>query len=151
MKIGLEKEYFVLKDGEPCVVPKEIEFDESGILAEARGGAFNSPTDAVYSLKSSIHKLLKSAAKAGVELSDAPVMKVSRAVKIKAARLYAKPLLKYENMYGHHSHRNTLAEKVAGIHISFTNPQIMRVGDKSEKYNAMFDYISIFRKLDEKF
>ena len=152
MKYGLEKEFFVLdKNKKPIVVPDYLPADECGLLAEARGKPFHDITDAVFSLKSEIHKLRKIAKKHNLTLCDKPIMKISDEVMLEARRKYEKGLIKYSNLYGHLKHRNKPNETVAGVHISFTQPMTERCGKTTIEYNTLFDFVSIFKKLDEKF
>ena len=154
LKIGLEKEFFCLDaEGNPCVVPAGMAADSCGWLVEARGEAFFDITDAVYSLKADEYKLQKLAAVKGVTLDDVPVKKVSRTVRTSAARSYDKGLIKYRNLYGYENHKNTLAEAVAGVHLSFTNPGTVSLGDgKADRtYYKNFDWVQIFLALDKAF
>lgn len=158
-KIGLEKEVFLVnEEGIPQIVPKEIPMDESGILAEARGNPFFDGVEAVYSLMASLHILEQSIAaytnKTGqfLRMDDTPIKKVSRKTRIELSRLYTKPRTEYQNLYGFDSHRNTQSEQTAGIHISFTEPQTISIGnDKTTTINQLFDFPQLIRKLDDTF
>lgn len=150
--MGLEKEFFCLSpEGAPVIVPSGVAADECGWLAEARGSAFGDITEAVYSLKASVHKLTLAAADEGVTLSDVPVMKLPREVRLKAARTFAKGTISYQSLYGFECHKNTLAEAVAGVHISFTCPDTISCGEHSRSYFKNFDWAQIFLKLDKAF
>jgi len=153
MKIGLEKEFFVLKDGQPTVVPVSLSADESGVLAEARSAAFDNPTDAVFSLLADFYKLTEQANKLNLTLSDSPVMKIDRKTKIDASRIYAKPITKHRNLYGFEHHGNRISEQTAGVHISFTDEGTVYQKENQPpiKYNRMFDYVRIFKGLDKAF
>lgn len=147
-KIGLEKEFFIAQNGNLTYAPTGLPFDESGLLAEARGLACDNIIDAVFSLKADIFRLEQIAKKLGVDLIDAAIGTVPKSVKIKASRIFPKGLTKHQNMYGFEAHRNSVHENTAGIHISFTRPQKVLGKEGYIEYFAMFDYIQIFRRLD---
>jgi hypothetical protein len=162
MKYGLEKEFFVRnEDGDLVVCPRyKLPADEVGYLAEARGKPASNIRDAVFNLKSEIYRMHKIAKKMGLWLDDTPVLKVPAELKIEAQRRYAKGIISYQNMYGYAKHKNLVTEGVAGVHISFTDPheivhyceyKKLRLAPKTWTINKMFDYIQIFRKLDEAF
>lgn len=155
MKIGLEKEFFVLNlvesPNNPIVCPTSLTPDECGLLAEARGKAFENPVEAVFSLKADIHRLFRTAAGLGLTLRENPTMVIPKNVKIQAARTFAKGLTKYENLYGYQSHKNRGNEQTAGIHISFTKPANFIHEKGVFTYNSMFDWVKIFRQLDKAF
>lgn len=156
MTYGLEKEFFI-KDaaGEYIMVPLSskycISYDDSGLLAEARGNPQNSIIDAVYSLKAAEDKLKRQAVIANVFLDDSPIAKLPKKLKIQAARQFAKGLISYQNIYGYDSHANSLAESTAGVHISFTNSKSYVNNNTTYYYNSMFDWLPIFKKLDKAF
>jgi len=151
LKYGLEKEYFLLKDGKPIVV-SGFPADECGLLVEARGEPHYSITGAIFSLLSKDYELQTKAKKESLVLSDQPLMVIPHDVKLEAMRRFAKPLIKYENLYGHKAHKNSLREQTAGVHISFTSPQSYSYDNgKIYKYNTIFDFVQIFKKLDKAF
>lgn len=151
MKIGLEKEFFVLRENKPIVVPPQLSADESGVLAEARGNAFSNVTEAIFSLQASAYDLSKRAEKMKVSLVDHPLMVIPRSVRLEANRIYAKGLTRHENLYGHKSHRNLISEQTAGVHVSFTKTREEKIADRTFRSNEIFDFPQIFRKLDEAF
>jgi len=150
LKIGLEKEFFVQdKFGNIAIVPDGVSHDDCGWLAEARGKPSSDITEAVFSLMADIHRLRESLAAKNHFFLDRDVVKMPRELRIKAQRKYAKGKIHYENLYGYEHHRNTMAECVAGLHISFTNEK-MYIGkdDKHHTYNALFDYVKLFKRID---
>ena len=163
MKFGLEKEFFLLQDGKPQPVLMDdryinIPHDECGFLVEARGEPHALIIDAVFSLKASVYKIERQLADLNknvvlpYSLSDSPVLKVDRATRLKCSRHFVKGLTKYQNLYSYESHRNSLAEATAGIHVSFTCEESFHVKDgEYKKYNANFDWAQIFIKLDKAF
>jgi len=161
MLIGLEKEFFLLKDGKPQPLTNlGLPCDECGWLVEARGGPHVSIIDAVFSLKSSIYKIERTLAAINAKLpadeppyvlSDEPVMKIDRAVKVKCARTFAKGLISYQNLHGYESHRNAVSEGTAGVHVSFTKSQAVFHDKKRYEYHCNFDWPQIFMKLDKAF
>lgn len=151
LKIGLEKEFFVQdKFGNIAIVPDGVSHDDCGWLAEARGKPSSDITEAVFSLMADIHRLRESLADNLHSFLDGDVVKIPRELRIKAQRKYAKGKIHYENLYGYKYHRNTLAECVAGLHISFTNEKMYIGKDgKHHTYNALFDYVKLFKRIDD--
>ena len=62
-KVGLEKEYYVVKRGEFTLASSGIGHDDCGYLAEARGEPHDDPLKAVYLLLADEDKLKSAAAK----------------------------------------------------------------------------------------
>jgi hypothetical protein len=154
LKFGLEKELFILKEGVVQVVPKEIPYDESGLLIEARGQPYNDITEAVFSLEADIYRITKKAEEMGFEVSDKPIMPVSRKIKLEASRKFAKGLTKYENLYNFERHLNGQNQHTAGVHISFTSERNItcdKCNLNKQTINEMFDFVWIFKKLDQAF
>lgn len=153
LQIGLEQEFFVRNSNNELVIaPAELPHDGCGLLAEARGLPFFSPEEAVFSLKADVYRLTNQALKMGYALINSPVEKISKQLRLKAGRAFAKEIVKHQNIYGFEDHRNADNEQTAGIHISFTNPTtvVHEHGSPSVVY-GMFDWLSIFKKLDEEF
>lgn len=152
MQIGLEKEFFIKANNEYVIAPAGLPYDECGFLAEARGNPFSCPTDAVFSLKSSIFKLQDAANKLNVSLDDSPLGVIPKKLKLEVARRFIKGLTKHQNLYGFECHRNKSSEHTAGIHISFTDSgTVMGANNIPVTYNRMFDWAKIFRQLDKAF
>ena len=168
MKVGLEKEFFLIKNGKPQSLATDtlhnfghLPCDECGWLVEARGKPHNSIVEAVFSLKADIYQIEKRVEKIPAEhidgvaysytLNDEPVMKVDRATKLQCARRFAKGTIKYQNLYGHECHRNALSEATAGVHVSFTVERIYTSNNNTYTYNVNFDWPQIFIKLDKAF
>jgi len=152
IKVGLEKEMFLLREGKVQVVPYEIPSDECGLLAEARGKASLDVIEAVFSLKADMFRVCKLAEKNGYEVSDAPLMKITRDLQLKASRMYAKGLTKYENIYGYTRHLNKRNEQTAGVHISFSKEYEWKdIEDVIHTVKLNFDWLKIFKQLDEAF
>ena len=165
MRVGLEKEFFVVDEaGNPQVMVEDLQvlpYDECGWLAEARGKPYNNIVEAVYSLNATIFVIERQLANVnekrlinglgGLKLSDAPVMKVDRKLKIKAARKFAKGIIAYQNLYGHDHHKNAQTEQMAGVHISFTEEGSYTVDHREYKYCKNFDWPQIFLALDREF
>lgn len=167
MLIGLEKEYFLLDaKGNPVGVLPPLNClpaDECGWLVEARGKPFSSITEAVFSLKADIHKIEQeivrlngqaaalAAFDAPLTLSDQPIMRIPRSVRLAVSRAYAKPPIQYQNLYGYLSHRNAVLDGTAGVHISFTEPREVETKDSKRTFNVNFDWAHIFHTLDVAF
>lgn len=153
LKIGLEKEFFVVDTaGKPRITPADLPHDDCGLLVEARSLPSYSPEEAVFSLSADIYKLTKLAVEKNLTIVDTPIMKVDRNTRLAANRQFSKGLLKYENIYRFKDHRQSWGEKTAGVHISFTCEREFRGEDKLlTRINVMFDWLQIFKKLDETF
>lgn len=159
LKIGLECEFFVKRISveSPPIGPLDPKLtpDDCGWLAEARGQAFYSPREAVFSLFADINRLETTADKLGVLLVKEPFLEVPRDVVLACRRAHAKGVLRYQNLYGYAEHKRP-NRKTAGVHISFTQPREIRYppvrgAPQIEVVNLIFDYVQIFRKLDAAF
>jgi hypothetical protein len=162
LKFGLEKELFLIKNNKIQIIPLEFPSDECGLLVEARGKPSNNIIDAVYSLKAEEHRIKLLAKTGGYSLDDSPTKKVNKTLKLQATRAYSKGLTHYQNLYGILDHRNLHDEQTAGIHISFTQEEtfsligkqcpLCKYSDiKDRTFNKLFDFVQIFRTLDNKF
>lgn len=160
MKYGLENEFFVgscrlasLTNPHGLIgpLPNDLTPDECGFLAEARGQPCSNIREAVFSLKADEYRLAGAASKLNFLLIKEPLLAVPREIILASRKVFGKGTLNYQNMYGYAEHRNK-NKKTAGIHISFTNPQKM-VNEKGNTHvvNEIFDYVQIFRKLDNAF
>lgn len=151
MKVGFEKEFFTTKEGVVIPCPYKVPADECGWLAEARGEPNWDVTEAYFSLEADIYKLKQSASKISVTLEESSIMKVSRKTRIEAARMFSKGRIEYQNLYGHQRHRFSLSEAAAGLHVSFTDTRTVKTEKGEIKVNQLFDFVQIFRALDEAF
>lgn len=160
LKIGLEKEFFVLRNLIPVVCPTQLPYDGSGLLAEARGDAYHSVYKAVCSLQADcllledkVKKLNAGDFEGSLTLSASPaVMKIDRTTRLQASRQFEKGLTQYQNLYGYQFHRNSQSEQTAGVHISFTYPMDFTGKDGNVfTLNRMFDWVQLFKKLDVAF
>jgi len=156
MRVGLEKEFFLLKDGKPqplIDLGTYLPHDDCGWLVEARGKPYHSIIEAVFSLKADIYKIEKNLLNLnGYSLSDEPIMKIDRNIKLKCSRHFSKGLIKYQNLYNYESHRNSMSEATAGVHVSFTEEKSYRDNNNVEhNYSINFDWAKIFTKLDAAF
>jgi len=152
MQYGLEKEYFIYKDGIITSVPINLlPYDECGYLVEARGKPADNILEAVYLLKAEEHKLYAKAMENHYVLIVLPLDKIPPKLSLKLRRQFTKGITEYQNLYGYEAHRNG-SLVTAGLHISFTNPRTIK---NKEGYdivvNGMFDYIQLFRLLDKEF
>jgi hypothetical protein len=151
---GLEKEFFVMPNGttnSPILVPSNIPKDECGYLAEARGLPSPSIEQAVYSVKAECYRIETLLETQNLIADDTPILKISKELLIAAQRQNVKGLIQYNNLYGHQCHKNKANEVTASVHISFTKPETSIRNDTAFTYNAMFDYVDIFKKLDAAF
>lgn len=152
LKIGLEKEFFLIKNDKFTIVPSEgFPFDDSGLLTEARSQAFNSPEEAVFSLQADIFRLDQLAFSHGIKLLDQPIAIIDRDTRLLASRKFQKGLTKYQNLYNFKHHKNNSKETPAGIHISFTRPETFNNDKGTFTYNRMFDWVQLFKFLDQEF
>lgn len=135
----------IVPDGFPC--------DACGLLAEARGKPFTNVIEAVFSLHADVYHLTNTAKEQGFYLSNLPVFKIPRSLRIESRRQYQKGLVQYQNLYGYTRHKNSILEQTAGVHVSFTNPRNVYDSEskKCYEYNAMFDFPQLFQSLDNAF
>jgi hypothetical protein len=152
-KFGLEKEYFLRRENTDHIfeVPDKYPQDGCGYLVEARGKPCSNIIEAVFSLKAEEYRIKRLVGIDGFCLSDTPVDIVPKDLRLKIARTHTKGLISYQNLYGYESHRNAQNEGTAGIHLSITHPFTYRIDGKDVEYNGIFDFVQIFRKLDEAF
>lgn len=154
-KIGLEKEMFLIgANNVPILVPSYLPQDECHLLLEARGLPHNDITEAVFSLKADVDRINRKIVNTGLgTMSDVPFAAVSRATFRESLRISGKGPVKHQNLYGHTSHRVPSNTITAGIHISFTSPKTIYGvdGKVNTTVNGIFDYIQLFRQLDECF
>jgi len=156
---GLEKEAFLIdtKTNNPVVVDKTVfPVDECGLLVEARGKPCDTIHEAVFSVMAEEYRIKQLALKHNLKYEDSPVRKVSRNIKVEANRIYDKGKISYQNIYGFKSHRNSLNEVTAGVHISFKCQDDFYYDsiEKTQKkftYATNFDYIKYFIALDKAF
>lgn len=156
---GLEKERFLLADGEQLIViPKILPADSEGLQVEFRGQPFPNITDAVFSLLADEDKVKKRIKQLfpNHTLSDAAIMKTTRAIKLAARREYTKGLIKYQNLYGFERHAVSQNESTCGIHISVTNLETFsyensKGKERSKSYNKAWDFASFIRHMDKSF
>ena len=158
MKYGLEKEFFLLKDGIIQMIPQlsGLPFDESGIQLEARGLPSEDIGLAVHNLLAEEYKIITKAGSLGYDTTDIPIMSVTRDFKRNVHRVYSKGILAFQNMYNYVDNRHSQNEITAGVHISFTNPVIKRVKISKDNYetvivNGFFDFIKYVKILDKEF
>jgi hypothetical protein len=160
MKFGLEKEFFLFKNDprhetiqDPLIVPTNVfPFDESGILVEARGKPSSSILEAVFLLKAECFRIERLVRSKGLYISDMPNCIVSKQTKMKLRRDFDKQRISYQNIYGYEKHKNKSCQQTAGVHISFTDEQLITWKDnQTSVYNSIFDFLTLFKYLDEKF
>lgn len=147
MKYGFELEAFVLREEEgathpalrhptgppdnvtevrrvPVLVPDTLPFDECGWLAEVRSEPHRDITKAIYLLQAETKEVERLAKKAGVTLSYVPLLEIPRDLKVKAARAHGKGLIRFRNLYGHETHRNSTKLQTASLHVSVTEEKV---------------------------
>lgn len=150
--IGLEREFFCVRDDEVVVVPKAFPADDCGWLVEARGKPFRSPREAVFSLLAEEDRLQGMAKVEGVTLVQEPVHKVSRSLRLAAQRQYAKGRIEYQNLYGYERHRNTMSEALASVQVTMRKSREIATSDKtSTRVSEMFDFPRVIGYLDDYF
>lgn len=154
-KFGLEQEFFIYRQDTQALteIPKGslLPHDSCGYLAEARGKPSENVQDAVYLLMSEVKRIKDIAAREGLILENIPTATIPKEMRQRIRRKFAKDTTKYENLYGYESHRNKPNEGTAGIHLSVTNENTISIGDKTAKYNTMWDFVKFFKFLDKRF
>lgn len=162
MKYGFEREYFLTNSaGELVMCPAELPADGYPVLAEARGKAMDTPTEAAYMLLCEEDRLGKIAANLGltlhIDIASAKLNKhLRRAVAMKTSK-DASRLLKRGNIYGKPIHgllMNGIA--TAGLHVHLNNPYTITSRGESgresiQTVQAPFDWVRIIQHLDKTF
>jgi hypothetical protein len=183
MKFGFELEFFcekvdpnwdgVLTEGQidspmvPCLVPSGLPLDECGWLVEVRSEPHSDIRKAFALLDAEVESVKEQAKKKGIRLIQRPLYEIPRALKVEAARLHTKGLIRYQNIYGHETHRCPTKLATASLHISFTNERVktfqresftvdgkyIRTSKYTEefRYQGFVDHAKIFVGLDVAF
>jgi hypothetical protein len=163
LKIGLEKEMFLLDENKAVLeIPSHLPQDDCGYLLEARGEPSTNIEQAVFSLMAEEYKIRENVQKEfpTYETTDEPYKKVSKDFLMQIMRTHIKGKIKYQNIYEFKRHKTAQNEVPSGIHISFTCPKERSITYlpksnsttlETQAYNAMFDWLQIFKKLDEAF
>lgn len=146
IKVGFELELFCTIDGKPVLVPNGLPYDECGWLVEVRSEPHTDVWKAIGLFEAEINSVYRAAQKAGVTLVRQPLMEIPRELKVAAARKHGKGLLRYENIYGHETHRCSSKMATAALHISLTNTQVFNYR-KSAKVDASVYHGWILGKL----
>lgn len=148
MQYGFEREYFVLKDGKPTLVPRSLAHDECGFLAEARGEPHRDPLKAAYLLLAEEDRLKAEAARLGLELRTVDTWTLNPKLVRDAIRQFGKGIYPTErgNIYGLDYKVND-ARPRAGLHVHFSNPTIV---GKQTVYGSL-NIPAIVQKLDKAF
>lgn len=149
-KIGLELEEFCVNNsGEITLIPKNsnIPHDGCGWLIEYRSEACKDIVDAVYSLRAAEYKAKRLLEKAGVSGLRKPVEKPSKDVRLAARKRFIKNIVRFNNLYGHKCHRNTMTEAIAALHVSITISE----ESKYNRVNKIFDFADFIRYMDKEF
>jgi hypothetical protein len=154
IKYGFELEGFILRDGKPCLVPVGIPMDECGWLVEIRGEPHYRP-DLAMALLLAEKKAVESKI-AGFEILWEPLLEVPRDIKVAAARRSGKGILKYKNVYGYETHRNSTRLATASLHVSVTNERTHCYTDKDNRertftYQGTVDHAKLIVGMDKAF
>lgn len=162
LRFGFEVEYFITgpeADGAPLVVPVGIPND-AGLLAEARGKPHRDPIDAAYSLLAEQHRIDMALDAKGFFTLPTDVAVVSPETRINARRRgHTKGPVHYQNIHGYERHPVDADEMTAGLHVSVTREQSIRLpcnqrdcaGDAAHSWYGMFDYATMIRLFDEQY
>lgn len=160
MKYGLEQEFFVKDAGGVLVgaLPAALTPDECGFLAEARGQAFPTIREAVFSVMADAHRLECEASKLELQLVCEPNADMPFKALMESRRSHSKGVISFQNLYGYEAHKQR-NRKTAGIHISFTchrtHSCYYAAGDRYERdefeYQPNWDWVQLFRHLDIQF
>lgn len=155
MKLGLEVELFGTRKGEVVICGFEgIAADEYPILAEARGLPFNDSFQAVFSVKAEIEKIKENMLRLGIKPLFSNWIEKTNEVKQLNREILRRGIdkrISYENLYGLDVSDKNETHVSAGMHISFTNPYSFNVNGVVKEYNALFDFVKLFRKIETEF
>lgn len=173
MKYGIEKEYFLKHGGEYTLVPADFPKDECEWLLELR----STPSHSIESIVDEMHlmelNVIRKLNKLGYTVLTEPTAILSKALIKKALAMSPKGPPSYNNYLGFDFHNNKAGERIAAVHISFTDEVIVEIpkteyelyiGDNGkikietvkknpEKriVNRMFDFMKYMIKLDHAF
>ena len=164
LKFGFELEMFCLNEAsEPILVPAGLPYDECGWLVEVRSEPHTDILKAVHLFKAEIERIQVQGKEKAVTLVCVPLMKIPRELKVQAARLHTKGLLKFQNIYGHETHKARSDFGTASIHVSFTNEakynytcgssckKCKHVDTRSFTYQGFIDHAKYISALDRAF
>lgn len=162
MKFGFELELFCRTPmienvgGQYCLVPDGLPYDECGWLVEVRSEPHTDIRKAIALLNAELESVTEQATKKSIILMREPMTEIPRNLKVQAARKHGKGLLRYRNVYGHETHRNSTRFQTASLHISFTNEQKWHYTNKdgqqmSHKYPGFVDHAKLIVGLDRAF
>jgi hypothetical protein len=157
IKFGFELEAFVLKNEKPVLVPCGLPYDECGWLVEIRSEPHHSVREAIHLLLACKERVERTAEKLGVSLSYTPLLEIPRNLKVSAARLHGKGLLRYQNLYGFQTHKNPTKLQTASLHISVTNQREFHHFNKAKEkqdvfcYSGFVDHAKLIVQLDRAF
>ena len=115
---GMEKEFFIKKDGQFVLAPTDLPCDECHWLAEARGGPSGDPLVAKYLLLAEVERLKSKAASLGLQLVDSCSEAVPKELLRIARRKYGKSSCKAYFAHGG-CYKNDKPR--AGLHVHFGN------------------------------
>ena len=159
MKIGIEVEFFLVKDGKIVNVAKAgLPSDEYPLLAEARGNPFDCVFQAVGSVRGEIDRIVSAAGKTGLTPLFADWVKKDDDVE----KLYEDILrqgfskhIGWRNLYGKKPSSKNKRFIAAGLHVSFTEQRSFgyHVNNQPQtfNYNSVFDYPHIFNNITKEF
>jgi len=172
-EFAFEKEYFVvhkkmegaLYPNNLCLVPKGIDRDECGYLAEARGPKNRCPIHAAYGLLAEEDILISKALDLGFDLLCCrPYTKLPKSLARAAMREFGKGTYPHErgNLYGKDFQPNDSWQR-AGLHVHFSNNKIVKMFTPPSPHNPLggyheesipagiMDMPRIIRELDKRF
>ena len=158
LKFGFELEFFIVDTltGQPTLVPPDLPKDECGWLVEVRSEPHEHPLKAIHLLHAETQLVVERAERRGFQLKRQPRMEIPRALKVDAARQNGKGLLRFRNLYGHKTHRNSPKEATASLHVSITNAQRYSYRDKDNRelsftYPGFIDHAHLITTCDREF
>jgi len=160
MKIGLEVEFFLTKDGNIINVGKAgLPSDEYPLLAEARGNAFDCIFQAVGSVRGEIERIVSLASKIGATPLFSDWIKkdgLTEKLDEEILRQGFSKHIGWRNLYGKNPSSKNKRFIPAGLHVSFTQSKSFAYITSQNQnqvfqYNSLFDYPHVFNNITKEF
>lgn len=149
MKFGIEIETFIVGPNGVGIPPETAPRDSEGLQVEARGLPYEDIFQAVYSAKADLEKILF--IHQIHPLLSHPYIKLTKELKRARRRIASKSPVTYQNIYGYQDPKTSDNIATAGIHLSMTNPIIVKTEYGERTIYQNFDYVQIIRHLDKYF
>lgn len=156
MKYGIEVEFFGRNSKKEFVDVSllNIPHDEFPLLAEARGEPHFDIYQAVFSVKAEIEKIINLMQNKKITPVFLDWLEKDKQVKSVITQIIRRGIHKqisWENLYDSDVSEKNETHLAAGMHISFTEEGSFLHDKGSFRYNKIFDFLKIFKKIEKEF